>query len=402
MIDPAGDVVTYLYDDRGYLTKVSVGGSTGSWRVSGPNRVVSACWKVVLGVCSLVRTSGSIRALPIGLRRRKTSMSPIFPGRWMKWVLCEQGETTMRFSESARRFAFLAVCALACLRSDREATGGAAPEKAGAAREQATPTATRLELTPLENAALESLRSATEKYRKEMRPLEDRYQMSEEILRTHIIFFAPPGKAPPDLKPAFGVVLARDDEKVPPWTLVLFEAALESLAKLQERTVSDAPFLEYARYHHRGRIGPVLEIMNLEVDCDDVGILIHEWDLTTGEKLEERYPALLADLYWFEPRTPVRRHFYLQVTPRESNAMGKDEQTWNDYLRRISRISRIGPDEWPEGPPPVCMSPPSPNRVIVIRMYDAAGNVSNGVQPIWLEPLQWPPLKDREERSSVD
>lgn len=28
MINPASDVVTYLYDDRGYLTRVSVGGST--------------------------------------------------------------------------------------------------------------------------------------------------------------------------------------------------------------------------------------------------------------------------------------------------------------------------------------------------------------------------------------
>ncbi len=329
-------------------------------------------------------------------------MSPISPGRWMKWVLCEEGETTMRLSESGRRFAFLAVCALACLGSDREATRVAAPEKTGAAREQATPIASRLELTPLENAALEGLRSATEESRKKMRSVEDRYQMSEEILRTHIIFFAPPGKAPPDLKPAFGIVLSRDDDKVPPWPPVLFEAALESLPKLQERKVSNAPFLEYARYHQRSRIGAVLEIMNLEVDCDDVGILIYEWDLTTGEKLEERYPALLADLYWFEPRTPVRRHFNLLVTPRESNAMGKDEQTWNDYLRRISRISRIGPDEWPEGPPPVCMSPPSPNKVVVIRIYDAAGNVSNGVQPIWLEPLQWPPLKDKEEPSSGD
>ncbi len=329
-------------------------------------------------------------------------MSPIFPGRWMKWVLCEQGETTMKLPESICRFAFLAVCALACVGSEREATRGAAPEKAGAAPQQSTPAATRLELTPLERAALESFRSATEESRKNRRSAEHRYQMSERILRTHIIFFAPPGKAPPDLKPAFGVVLARDDEKVPPWTLVLFNAAMESLPKLQERTVSDAPFLEYARYHHRGRLGPVLEIMNLEVDCDDVGILIYEWDLTTGEKLEERYPALLADPYWFEPRTPVRRHFYLQVTSRESNAMGKDEQTWNDYLRRISRISRIGPEEWPEGPPSICMSPPSPNRVIVIRMYDAAGNVSNGVQPIWLEPMQWPPLKDREEPFSGD
>lgn len=310
-------------------------------------------------------------------------MSPIFPGRWMKWVLCEEGETTMRLSESICRFAFLAVCALACVGSDREATHGGAPEKAGAAREQATPTATRLELTPLEKAALESFRSATEEYRKEMEPLEDRYQMSEELLRTHIIAFAPPGKAPPDLKPAFGVIDAGEDDTIAQWPLVLFNAAMESLPKLQQRTVSNAPVLEYVKYVHRLPTRAGLEIMNLEVDCDDVGILIYEWDLTTGEKFEERYPALVDNPWWYARKLPVRRHFAMGVIPRKNNAMRKDEEVWNDYLRRGAR------GEWPEFPPPVCMSPPSPNKVIVIRVYDAAGNVSNGVQPIWFESLRW-------------